>query len=164
MNLENRRRLFDLVVWIGSLVLAGGLLAGEALADGKRTVPDNPLYRAECGACHVAFPPSLLPAEAWRAQMASLPRHYGTDASLDPKAANAIAAYLEQHAGRDRGTVVTATEPPRITTSAWFLKEHRKVSPSGWTSISVKSASNCGACHAGAAQGDFDERSVRIPN
>lgn len=163
MNLENRRRLFDLIVWIGSLVLAGGLLASEAFAEGKRTVVDDPLYRAECGTCHVAFPPSLLPAPAWRAQMASLPRHYGTDASMDPKVAGTIAAYLEAHAGRDRGAVGTTTEPPRITTSAWFLKEHRKVSPSGWTSVGVRSASNCGACHPGAAQGDFDERSVRIP-
>jgi len=158
-----RRRIFDLVVWIGSLVLAGGLLAGEAFAERTRPVADNATYRTECGACHVAYPPALLPATAWRAQMASLPRHYGVDASVDAPAVKEIGAFLDANAGRDRGVLAPANEPPRITTTDWFLREHRKAANAIRTSATVKSAANCGACHPGADRGQFDEHAVRVP-
>jgi hypothetical protein len=32
-----------------------------------------------------------------------------------------------------------------------------------WKRASIKSAANCGACHSGAARGDFDEDRVKIP-
>lgn len=163
MTPDLRRKIFDLVVWIGSLVIAGGLLAGEALAERARPVADNATYRTECGACHVPYPPALLPATAWRAQMASLSRHYGVDATIDTTAAREIGAFLDGNAGRDRGVVTTTNEPPRITTSDWFLREHRKAANAIRTSATVKSAANCGACHPGADRGQFDEHAVRVP-
>ena len=163
MNTEQRRKLFDVVVWIGSLVLAGGLLATDAMAGKSRPVAENAVWRAECGSCHVAYPPSLLSAVQWRAQMASLARHYGADASVDAAAAAEIGAFLERNAGRDRGSATIISEPPRITTTPWFIKEHREVGAADWKSVAVKSAANCGACHAGADRGNFDEHAVRIP-
>ena len=39
----------------------------------------------ECGACHMVFPPQLLPARSWQKLMADLSSHFGEDASLaDP--------------------------------------------------------------------------------
>lgn len=163
MTPDLRRKIFDLVVWIGSLVIAGGLLAGEALAERARPVADNATYRTECGACHVAYPSALLPATAWRAQMASLSRHYGVDASVDAAAAKKIGAFLDGNAGRDRGFLVSEKEPPRITTTDWFLREHREAANAIRTSATVKSAANCGACHPGADRGQFDGHAVRVP-
>ncbi len=163
MSPDTKRLYFDLTVWIGSLALSFGLLATDALAERTRVTADNPVWRAECGSCHVAYPPKLLSAPQWRAQMAALDRHFGTNASVDAAVAAEIGAFLETNAGRDRGTVQAASGPPRITTSSWFVKEHRNVRPGDWTSTAVKSAANCGACHAGAERGDFDEHTVRIP-
>jgi hypothetical protein len=163
MSPDLRRRIFDLVVWIGSLVLAGGLLAGEAFAERTRPIAANATYRTECGACHVPYPPALLPATAWRAQMASLSRHYGVDATVDAAAAREIGAFLDASAGSDRGVATTNNEPPRITTSDWFLREHRKAANAIRTSATVKSAANCGACHPAADRGQFDEHIVRVP-
>ena len=60
------------------------VLATGAFADGHRArLPANATYRDECGSCHVAYPPGLLPAVSWQRLMSDLPRHYGTDASLD---------------------------------------------------------------------------------
>ena len=157
------RLWFDLTVWIGSLVLVFGLLVTEALAERSRVAVDNPVWRVECASCHIAYPPSLLSAEQWRAEMATLSRHFGNDASVDAAAAAEIGAFLERYAGRGRGNAVSAAEPPRITTTSWFVKEHRKVRTTDWTSSAVKSAANCGACHPGADRGDFDEHAVRIP-
>ena len=45
------------------LVLASLLQGGSALAGDHRRMPVDPLpeYVQECGACHVAYPPALLP-------------------------------------------------------------------------------------------------------
>src|SRR5512140_3229821 len=103
MTPDKRRLLFDLAVWVGSAVIAFGLLAADAFAERTRIPAENAVWRAECGSCHVAYPPALLSATQWRAQMASLDRHYGTNASIDTATADEIGAFLERCAGRDRG-------------------------------------------------------------
>ena len=131
-------------------------------AERRSAVPPLPAYTQECAACHVAFPPRLLPAESWRRVLNGLPRHYGTDASLDAATVDALAAWLSANAGSDR----RAREAPpedRITRSAWFLRKHDEVPAAVWQRPAVKSAANCAACHTRAAQGSFDEHSVRIP-
>lgn len=94
--------------------------------------------------------------------MGNLPRHFGTDASLDPATVKEIAAWLDTNAGTFKRV---REEPPedRITRSSWFVREHDEVKAATWKLPAVKSAANCAACHTQAAQGDFDERSIRIP-
>ena len=72
-------------------LIASLSVAGAALADGDRRAPRTPLlpkYQQECAACHVAYPPGMLPAASWQRVMGNLSHHYGTDASLDPAAAS----------------------------------------------------------------------------
>lgn len=140
------------------------LLAAAAQADSGRRMPsDMPkAYGPECGACHTAYPPGLLPARSWQRVMDGLARHYGTDASLDPKTVQEIAGWLQAHAG----TYKRVTEEPpqdRITRSAWFERKHRKVEPAVWQLPSVKSAANCAACHGDADRGRFDDDALRYP-
>jgi Dihaem cytochrome c len=142
--------------------LASAALAQAALADGTPRVPLLPKYQQECAACHVAFPPGLLPLASWQTLMANLPRHYGTDASLDAASARELSTWLAAHAGSSR-RVRDAPPDDRITRSAWFTREHDEVPAATWKLPAVKSASNCAACHTQAAQGDFSERSVHLP-
>lgn len=150
-----------------SAVLFGAALAvsGTAMADGDSRGPRLPLlpkYQQECAACHLAFPPGMLPATSWPRLMNNLPRHYGTDASLDAATVQELSAWLQANAG----TYKRVSEPPpdeRITRSAWFTRKHDEVSAASWKLPAVKSAANCAACHTRAEQGDFSERSVRIP-
>jgi hypothetical protein len=142
--------------------LAGALLAAPArpaAAAGIRPAPPNAAWRTECGACHVPYPPALLPARSWRELMAGLDRHFGTDASLDAAAAAEITAFLERNAGRDRGGPAGV----RITETPWFRREHRKVPAATWSGSAVKSAANCAACHPAAERGEFDDDTVRVP-
>jgi hypothetical protein len=113
----------------------------------------------------VAYPPGLLPAASWQRLMAGLPRHFGTDASLEPATAQAIGGWLAQYGGTDRKLRRETAAPPedRISRSAWFQREHREVSASTWALPAIKSAANCGACHTQADQGDFSERHIRLP-
>lgn len=138
-------------------------VAGAAHADEGRRLggPLLPKYQQECSACHVAYPPGLLPAASWQRLMGNLPNHFGTDASLDAPTVKELSAWLTAHAGSGR----RSAEPPqdRITRSAWFVHEHDEVDPAVWKSTAVKSPANCAACHTRADQGDFNEHSVRIP-
>ncbi|MFV3415083.1 diheme cytochrome c [Pseudomonas nitroreducens] len=122
-------------------------------------------WREECSACHLAYPPGLLPADAWRMQMKDLGDHYGSDASLDPEAEAVILDFLLQASANNRLPVEGGTPgfPPRITETRWFLKKHDEVSPSTFKRPGIGSAANCAACHRDAEKGDFDEDRVRIP-
>ena len=146
-----------------ALALAATLLAaGTALAD-NIAMPAKPsaAYTQECASCHTAYAPGLLPASSWKRIMATLDKHYGTDASLDDKAVAEISGWLAANAGTYKRA--TATPDDRITSAAWFVREHREVAPDVWKRASVGSKANCSACHTGAAQGNFSERNLRIP-
>ncbi|WP_119355322.1 diheme cytochrome c [Azohydromonas sediminis] len=154
------------LAWLGALAAVAWAGAARADDDGVAArVPLLPTYRQECGACHTAYPPGMLPAASWQRLMSNLPNHFGTDASLDAQTLAEIGAWLDKLAGTYRKTQREAAAPPedRITRSAWFQREHREVRPATWTSPAVKSASNCAACHTRADQGDYSERHVRIP-
>ena len=119
-------------------------------------------YQQECSACHTAYSPAMLPAASWQRIMSGLDRHYGVDASLDGKTVTEVSRWLLDHAGTSR-KVSAAPPEDRITRSAWFEREHRKVSDAVWKRASVGSRAQCAACHTRADQGDYDEDHVRIP-
>ena len=137
------------------------LLAVDAEAKSWSVAADNATWRAECGSCHVAYPPALLPAAEWRQLMGSLDRHFGADASTTRRVAAEIDAFLAVNAGRGEGRPAAAE--PRITTTRWFQRKHHEVSAAVFRTPSVKTAANCAACHPGAATGNFNEHAVRIP-
>lgn len=140
-------------------------LALPAHAD-RYNVPKHAAFEEECASCHMAFPPQLLDAGSWRAVMDGLPRHFGTDASLDEKRRIAIAEFLVANAGgRKTGATVDAAGKPllRVTETARFVRKHREVAAATWQRASIKSPANCAACHPQAVAGDFNEHAIRIP-
>jgi len=152
-----------LAPWL-ALALLGIHLAPARADGGGRLMPAGapPAYAQECAACHVAYPPSLLPARSWQRIMSGLGQHYGTDASLDAATVQQLGSWLQAHAGTGR-RMADAPPQDRITRSAWFLRQHDEIEPSVWKLPSVKSAANCLACHAGADKGQFDEDRLRLP-
>ena len=140
----------------------GVLLVSSAQADeGRergRSAPQLALYQQECGSCHLAYPAGLLPARSWTRLMQGLDQHFGVNASLDDESVKTLSTYLTRYAS-------TRTETPpqdRITQARWFVRKHHDFTQQDW--LKVKGASNCAACHTGAAQGDFEEDRVRLPD
>jgi hypothetical protein len=161
----NKRLLRRATASLVALGLALPALADEHGGGRAAAVPLLPRYQTECSACHLAYPPGLLPAAAWQRVMQNLPRHFGTDASLDAPTVATLQTWLQANAATGRRAAAGPGQPPedRITRSAWFLREHGEVRASVWKQASVKSPSNCAACHTAADQGDFRERNIRIP-
>lgn len=146
-----------------SLLAAIALLAAlapPAQARSARSAPP-PMYVQECGACHVPYPARSLAAADWQRVLDRLDRHFGSDAALDAATVAQIGAWLDANAGR--GPAQASADLPRVTTASWFVREHAEVPARVWRSSEVQRASNCAACHRGAAAGDFSEHSVRVP-
>jgi hypothetical protein len=150
-----------------------GWLDGLAAPTGVKPV-DNPLYAAECGSCHFAYQPGLLPEASWRKLMSGLAEHFGESAELSPEVQQLLADYLiENAAERDSGkiargilrTAVQQGEPvQRITETGYFLRQHDELPARvSRDNPKVGSMSNCSACHTKADNASFDERQVKIP-
>ncbi len=170
---------------IASIVAVAGLtsalaLTGFSLADDndhdhqsykrpkRLAVPSDAslVWKEECAACHMLYPPGLLPAEAWRQQMQTLDEHYGSNATLDPEQEREILDFLPRASESNRLPVErssTAGEPPRISQTRWFERKHDEVSEAKFARESVGGRANCVACHRDAERGDFDDDKVKIP-
>lgn len=123
----------------------------------------NAKVKEECGSCHMVYPPRFLSAESWRAVMAGLGKHFGSDASVDAATATEIGDFLVQNASTKQRKSSNGIEPAlRITETRWFQSEHRKVE-NKWKDPRVKSAANCVACHTQADSGSFRERDLKVP-
>ena len=139
------------------------LLAMPAFAAKMAMPADAPKsYEAECASCHMAYPPALLGQKNWQNIMSGLDKHFGTDASLDPKTQTEITQWLMKNAATKEKYSALAPEN-RITKTSWFIRKHDEVSPDVWKRAGVKSPANCSVCHADATKGDFNEDRVRIP-
>lgn len=146
---------------------------GERHPRGLKPVADAKVLK-ECGSCHMAYLPGLLPGKSWEKIMGNLKEHFGDNASLDEAAAKEITAYLVANSsdgGKDNGkgagtrAVTDPSKPgaealPRISESAWFKAEHGRkgrISPENIKRHKAKSVSDCKACHPGAERGFYDD-------
>lgn len=146
-----------------SLLLAAlAAFALSARAD-RFNVPKNAVFEEECASCHIAYPPQLLDAASWRALMNGLPKHFGTDASVDETRRLAITDFLVRNAGRRASRDANGKPALRISETAWFRHEHDDVAAATWQRAAIKSPANCAACHTQTAAGDYRERNIRIP-
>jgi len=145
-----------------------GVVFQRAQAGGGRYFPPvtDTVVKAECGSCHLAFAPSMLPASSWSRMMGDLKNHFGDDASVDAATADKITRYLTENAGDTGGqrygrkllSGVTAQNAPlRITELPKWVRDHREVSAAEWKKKDVGSKANCVACHADAERGYYED-------
>lgn len=141
-------------------LLSLAMVAVPALAGDHAYGPFPANYVAECGSCHVAFPPQLLTAPDWQAMMNALDKHYGVDAGLEAKPRAAIADFLQRNASR-RDKHATPGQPPRLTQTAWFRKEHGNLPAKATRTLPA--AAQCESCHTAAERGDYNESGLKLP-
>ena len=147
--------------WQPALVLA------DEKDDHRLPPVSNAAWKAECGSCHMLYPPGFLPERSWRKLMSGLDKHFGASAELDSALQKDITQFLTKHSaqgGSKYAKSIPATATPlRISETTWFKREHREVRPDVWKRAKIGSPSNCVACHQAAEQGDFSEDKIAIP-
>ena len=166
-----RKHLPKIITLILASGVSGWLFASGDKGEGLPAV-DHKAWRQECGSCHTAFHPGLLPERSWRKLMDGLDRHFGENAGLDDATRKTIADFLAANAA-DRidarrarkvaASIPAAQTPLRITETAWFERKHDELRAEVWKRKSIGSRANCGACHPDADKGNFNEHEIRIP-
>ena len=158
-----------------ALVLALGLGGAFALTKlpphGWRPLETPAAYADECGSCHMAYHPSLLPAETWAGIMANLLNHFGEDAVIPNKVkATAIAAWLAANSSESWDTLAAnrlrypdASASRPITGNNWWKRRHRHIDDTIFHQKNIRSRSNCAACHGDAGEGLFAPQAIQIP-
>ena len=148
-------------------------LASLAGADDIDVGPNtNPAYVSECGSCHFAYQPGLMPAPAWRKVMGNLHDHFGDNAETNVKAREAILAYLVAGAAdvapnpRSRA-IMAATEPgdggTRVSAQPYIAGLHGGLlDPLRGGYPRVDNLINCPACHIKATDGVFKARRYTV--
>lgn len=142
---------------------------------GVKPVTDK-IYLEECGSCHFAYQPGLLPARSWEVLLNkdALRKHFGANAELDDSTLKEIHDYAVDNAAdkswykRSRKIAVatkTGSTPLRITELLYISRKHEEI-PGKMIkgNKGVKSLSFCDKCHTQAAQGVYDADTVNIPN
>lgn len=172
-------------------LLASGLFASGAYAEPPQTFwqwlgtfervkevapVTNETYNEECGACHFAYPPGLLPEGSWNKLLApeALADHFGDNAELDEEVLKEIQTYVLANSAekswykrsRKIALATEGVEPPlRITETRYIKRKHHEIPDRMFKdNPDVQSRSNCTACHTQADKGRFDSDTVDIPN
>jgi hypothetical protein len=148
----------------------------ERHQEGRRGKSDlnpvnHPTYKENCGACHFAYQPGLLPSASWKKILVGTEGHFGESFELDPATKAAVLAYLDQNAAERSIAKRSAkimkslgnSAPMRITEIPYIMHKHHDISASVLKRRSIGSLSNCTACHQRAEEGIYDDHDVVIP-
>jgi hypothetical protein len=131
-------------------------------------------YAKECGACHFAYSPGLLPARSWNLHMERLGKHFGESVTLDAATRASIQGYLTTNAADVSPYAGSKTymerlnpekTPYRFSDVPHFLTMHRIVLAviDAKPKIKVRKTTNCDGCHQMADQGSFGIDELAIP-
>lgn len=136
-------------------------------------MPVGKTYVSECGSCHTAYAPGLLPARSWQHMLEKLEDHFGEDAGVAEPTRLALLKALEDHAAdgamadarmaRMAAGIGADAAPLRFTETAYFRVLHDEIPAAVWQRKSIASRANCGACHPEANAGRYGEQEIRIP-
>ncbi|MFZ2161126.1 MAG: diheme cytochrome c [Sideroxyarcus sp.] len=177
-------KLKTVLLAVALLVSSGSALAEDSfwswlitLSRQKEVQPvTNKAYQEECGSCHFAYQPGLLPGKSWAKLLdeKALADHFGEDASLDKDVLKSISDYAMENAAekswfkRSRKIALATAEgdaPLRITEVRYIKRKHHDIPEKMIKgNKDVKSQSYCNACHTKAEKGIFDSDTVSIPN
>ena len=126
----------------------------------------NATYIEECGSCHMAYAPGLLPEKSWQKILQGLDDHFGENAELDSETFALLEVYLQrnalEHEKSDKIRKLMKKMPPdpnvRITELPQFVIEHEPaVRQMGLDSVELGFFSPCEDCHKQGASGIFDK-------
>ena len=138
-----------------------------------QTLPDNKVWREECGSCHLAYHPTLLPARSWARLMQEQDTHFGESLGLDAAISSEILAFLQKYSAdteltepayKIKHSIPPNMTPVRITETGYWIDKHRDIPDSTWRHPKVGSKANCSACHLDAEKGTFEDAAMHLPD
>ena len=172
--------------WVGVLLLALVVAGGFTYFRGYLTetatqryrpfqgpkLADNATWRKECGECHLAYHPTLLPARSWLKMMEQQSEHFGESLGLDADTTKSITDFLVKNAAESGASepahkinksVPKNETPLRVTETEYWKHKHGEIDEKYWKAKKVGGKGNCEACHLDAKDGTFEDADMRLP-
>ena len=165
--------------------LAAAFTAGAADDRFDKKTPDSmmgflpasdPLYMKECGTCHFAYSPGLLPARSWVLHLDRMAsgKHFGEPVDLPPQTRAKIQDYLTRNAAdvspyagskTFMERIPASQTPYRLSGVRLFREMHTVIHETLKTNnkVKVRTITNCNACHRRAEEGSFGNGELYIP-
>lgn len=164
---------------LGTILMAASVIVVLVSVSAFSAVPSSfpfptpvsgTLYEEECGDCHHAFHPSLLPGSSWSKIMIELESHFGEDASLDVETVSTLNYFIAVNSAEHGYTkaanlfrTVASHDPLRITAIPVWNDIHNDISDKEFSHKSVGGQTNCEGCHRDALQGRFADKNIQLP-
>ena len=169
-----------------ALLLATGFAGPSALGSHERFHKDSPdskggflaatdpTYLKECGSCHFAYSPGLLPVRSWELHMERLEKHFGESVVLPAATRDVVKRYLVENAA-DRSPyegsqyfmakIDAGSTPYRFIEVPLYREMHRIIREviSIKNKVKIRTLTNCNGCHQFAAEGSFANSELFIP-
>ncbi len=166
-----------LIVLLLYFLSAGvGLVPGKEAFESQFTGEPLPMldaWQEECGACHMAYHPSLLPARSWSQLMQQQHDHFGEDLLLDADVVKQLTDYALENSA-EQGVTEPARKimswnqptftPLRITETRYWRRKHIEIADEIWQQSNINGKGQCNACHSDAEQGWFEDSKMVIPD
>ena len=160
---------------LGAIAAAAGYLAWHvpqdvaarrAIEEKARPVLAKQPWTRECGSCHLAYPPSLLPLRSWERTLQEQEKHFGEDLSLSQASAatllKAAAVPPPSWAAWKLAQSVPAAEAPlRISEIGFWREVHHALPDAQFKPPRANGRHDCEACHRDAASGIFHPRMIQ---
>jgi cytochrome b len=136
-------------------------------------LPDNKIWREECGTCHLAFHPTLLPARSWQTLMAQQANHFGENLFLQTHVVKLVTEFLTRNAAENSLSepawkisrlTPSGMTPLRITETRYWQEKHQSIAARAWASPRIGGKSDCAVCHLDADKGTFQDGAISVPN
>lgn len=173
-------RLIGILMLVAVPLFIGWWTIGYAAEPADRRTPDmvqkqlpqNELWQAACGECHLAFHPSLLPARSWQRMLREQEEHFNEALGLAPAqveeldrfaTANAAERDATEASWKIRRYLAPDAAPLRITETRFWQKTHDDIQEAVWRDERVAGRSNCKACHRDAADAAFEDVEIQRP-
>jgi hypothetical protein len=131
-----------------SIALGWGWQIGAQEGDLSKYRVGAQLYVENCGTCHIALPPEVMPTQTWQVLLQD-PNHYGAQLQNLPQGV-LLEAVWEFMRDFSRAKASTELTPYRLSQSRYFRALHPGVEfPTGIR------PTGCIDCHPKANVGDF---------
>jgi hypothetical protein len=156
-----------------SALTTQALLVGPAVAMPKHfDLAWDPAYAKECGTCHMAYPPQLMPSQGWQRVMATLNDHFGESAQLDDGLRAKLTSFLVANSAERAPNQISmevmqsikpGDVPTRITRVPFISGIHTAMLDPRWGgNPRPKTLAECGVCHYRVEAGDFTYRRFTV--
>lgn len=159
---------------IYSIVIRPSNIMTQSIFEKKEYRMENPLFYEKCTKCHKLYPPFMLPRDSWVRLMEGLENHFGeriSEQNITKSEQMDIQAYLLNNAAEVSSQKLAFktlqsigdARPISMSKVPYWRKVHQHIDKSVYKRASIKSASNCFACHEDFDDGIMDILRIHVP-